>query len=236
MGPRGASGPAGAAAEGAITAPALAVDPRAPVAPGDRRELVLLRLLAAGAVAAFALSGVVGGDKPGTTAPTTATVPSDLVGKDQVTAQDELTRLGLKSSIKGLSSSQAPGNVLRADPSGGSVVKVGSTVTLFVSTGLKLATVPSLKGMTVQQATAALTARGLKYGDETDTNDLATAGTVIKQDPVAGSTAPRGSAVAVTVSSGPKQVGVPDLRGQDLQPHVVDEPAGRDDHQDRPTR
>ena len=41
------------------------------------------------------------------------------------------------------------------------MVKLGSTVTLFVSTGLKLATVPSLKGMTVQQATAALTARGL---------------------------------------------------------------------------
>ena len=31
------------------------------------------------------------------------------------------------------------------------MVKVGSTVTLFVSTGLKLATVPSLKGMTVER-------------------------------------------------------------------------------------
>ena len=57
----------------------------------------------------------------------------------------------------------------------------------------------------------------------------------------------------MTVSSGPKHVGVPDLRGQDLptakanleqaglqgrehQPHVVDEPAVRDDHQHRPTR
>jgi beta-lactam-binding protein with PASTA domain len=178
--------------------------------------LVLLLLLAAGAVAAVALSGVVGDGKTGTTAPTAVAVPSDLVGKDQVTAQNELTRAGLKYSIRGLASSQPPGNVLRVDPSGGTVVKPGSTVTLFVSTGLKLATVPALKGMTVQQATAALNSRGLQYGDETDMNDLATAGTVIKQDPVAGSTAPRGSSVAVTVSSGPKQVGVPDLRGQDL--------------------
>ncbi len=69
---------------------------------------------------------------------------------------------GSRPSIRGLASSQPPGNVLRVNPSGGTVVKPGSTVTLFVSTGLKLATVPTLKGMTVQQATAALNARGLQ--------------------------------------------------------------------------
>ena len=215
VGPRAGPGPA-AAAEGASAPRPLAVDPRAPVAAGRRRGRRLSRSRASSVT-----------ERPGRPRPTTVAVPSDLVGKDQVTAQNELTRLGLKPAIRGLASSQQPGNVLRVDPSGGSVVKLGSTVTLFVSTGLKLATVPSLKGMTVQQATAALTARGLRYGDETDTNDLATAGTVIKQDPVAGSTAPRGSSVAVTVSSGPKQVGVPDLRGEDLPTAKANLEAGR---------
>ena len=44
----------------------------------------------------------IGDRKTGTTPPTTVAVPSDLVGKDQVTAQNELSRLGLKASIRGL--------------------------------------------------------------------------------------------------------------------------------------
>jgi eukaryotic-like serine/threonine-protein kinase len=178
--------------------------------------LLVLLVLAAGAVAAVALSGVVGGDSTGTTTASQVSVPNDLAGKDQIAAQDELTARGLKYAIKGENSSADPGNVLRAVPRGGSSVKPASTVTLYVSTGLKLVAVPPLKGMTKDQATAALQARGLQYGVETDTNDLATAGTVIKQAPLAGSTAAKGSSVAVTVSSGPKSVGVPDLRGEDL--------------------
>ena len=85
----------------------------------------------------------VGDGKTGTTArrprPPSRATWSD---KDQVTAQNELARLGLKPAIRGLASSQQPGNVVRVDPSGGSVVKLGTTVTLFVSTGLKLETSP----------------------------------------------------------------------------------------------
>jgi beta-lactam-binding protein with PASTA domain len=181
--------------------------------------LLVLLVLAAGAVAAVALSGVLGGGggNTGTTTAKQAKVPNDLVGKDQIAAQDELTNLGLKYAIKGQNSSVDPGNVLRAVPRSGSTVNAGSTVTLYVSTGVKLVTVPSLKGMTKPQAKAALQGRDLVYGDETQTNDLAAAGTIIKQAPLAGSTAAKGSSVAVTISSGPKLVGVPDLRGEDIQ-------------------
>ena len=83
--------------------------------------------------------------------------------------------------------------------------------------GVTLETVPKLTGMTCTEATAALTAQGLEIGDQTETNDLATAGTVIAQEPVAGRDgAERARPSTVTISKGPKDVRVPDLTGQDL--------------------
>jgi beta-lactam-binding protein with PASTA domain len=195
--------------------------PAPPVRPRRSRwpwVLLALLVLAAGAVAAVALTGVIGGGSgtPTTTAPAFVHVPNDLVGKVEVDATDELTSLGLKAVPRVRASSKDPGDVVAVSPPGGSRLKTGASVILYISKGVTVRTVPKITDMTLADATALLTQHGLTIGDQNSVNDLADAGTVIAQDPAAGSTAPLGSAVAVTVSKGPKDVLVPDLTGQDL--------------------
>jgi serine/threonine-protein kinase len=122
----------------------------------------------------------------------------------------------LKANPVNRASAQPPGVVIGVSPPGGSQLKRGSPVTLMISKGVNLATVPKVTGIPLDQARALLTAHGLKIGGQTETNDLAPAGTVIAQNPAAAATAPAGSSVDLTLSKGPKDVLVPDLTGQDL--------------------
>jgi serine/threonine-protein kinase len=70
-------------------------------------------------------------------------------------------------------------------------------------TPVKQAAVPDLVGMTQQGATAALEQAGLKVGTVvSEQSDKGPAGTVITQDPVAGSKLAEGGLVALTLSSG----------------------------------
>ncbi len=195
--------------------------PPVPVRPKRSRwpwVLLALLVLAAGAVAAVALTGVIGGGNrtPTTAPPTVARVPSGLVGLDEAPATARLQGAGLTARPVNRASSQAPGVVIGVSPPGGRQVKIGSSVTLLISKGVNLETVPKVTGMTLQEATALLTQHGLKIGNQSETNDLSTAGTVIAQTPVAAATAPVGSSVDLTISKGPKDALVPDLTGQDL--------------------
>lgn len=77
--------------------------------------------------------------------------------------------------------------------------------------------VPSVSGMTVSQATSALSAAGLTLGSQTtQASDTVAKGQIVSQNPAAGSTAASGSAVSVVVSSGTENATLPDsaeLRG-----------------------
>jgi serine/threonine-protein kinase len=74
--------------------------------------------------------------------------------------------------------------------------------------------VPSVVGLSLEDAEAALTEVGLKRGEVTEVNDKTVpAGQVISQSPIALFPAEEGSEVDLTVSSGPKQVTVPELVG-----------------------
>ncbi len=106
--------------------------------------------------------------------------------------------------------------MIGVSPPGGSPLRRGASVTLSVSKGVTVRTVPKITNMTIGEATTLLQQHGLTVGDQTQKEDLSDAGTVISQDPAAGATAPVGSAVAVVISKGPKEVLVPDLGGQDL--------------------
>lgn len=83
----------------------------------------------------------------------------------------------------------------------------------------KQVAVPDLVGMTEQGAAKALEQAGLKVGKVvSEQSDKGPAGTVITQDPAAGSQVAEGSLVALTVSSGaspspPPAVDVPDVVG-----------------------
>jgi len=66
-----------------------------------------------------------------------------------------------------------------------------------------MTTVPNVVGSTQTAAQSAISAAGLTVGTVTSTNNAAPAGQVIGQNPIGGSSAVTGSAVAMTVSLGP---------------------------------
>jgi beta-lactam-binding protein with PASTA domain/predicted Ser/Thr protein kinase len=81
--------------------------------------------------------------------------------------------------------------------------------------GGKTTTVPNITNLTVQQATAKLTAQGLKLGNSTCSGDAAVspnvpAGEIMSQQPAANSTTTTGNGVDYCVSSGPQQKTLPD--------------------------
>jgi beta-lactam-binding protein with PASTA domain/predicted Ser/Thr protein kinase len=202
-----ALGPAaGMAAAEATPPPPYYADPA--VDPYERRRPPWWAwLLAALALAAIAL-GVVLLTRPGD-----VTVPR-VVGQDVASARAELRAAGLEVDVARVTSGRAVDTVLAQDPAGGEQAQDGSTVTLTVSRGPGTVAIPSVEGMGEQKATAKLIDTGLvvdrvvRQADETVSE-----GRVIKTSPVAGTPVDRGSDVTLFVSSGPRQVAVPDVVG-----------------------
>ncbi len=140
------------------------------------------------------------------------TVP-ELAGWNKDTAREKLRALNLTLLIKPEETTDVPVDcVVRTDPAAGSVVKAGTTVTLYIrrdSTEVSYVTVPACIGSTSeQQASLRLTQRGLAMRVIT-VEDASPAGTVIAQSPNAGAMVMRGTVVTVTVSSGPPPVVAP---------------------------
>ncbi len=104
------------------------------------------------------------------------------------------------------------GNAVKTEPAAGKPVETGSDVLLIVSKGPKPAVVPDVAGLKKGAATTAITDAGLVVGAEAAVEDAAAANTVIAQDPPAGSETPIGSAVDLTLSSGPPSVEIPDIK------------------------
>ncbi len=127
-------------------------------------------------------------------------IPS-LVGNDPTSAGQQLGTLGLSATESNEASNSVPaGKVTRTDPQAGSSVAVGTTVTVFVSTGPPQVQVPDLTNATQQQAQAALASQDLKANFVTQpvTNQQQD-GVVIAQNPQPGSSVNDGSTVTVTI-------------------------------------
>jgi beta-lactam-binding protein with PASTA domain/predicted Ser/Thr protein kinase len=102
-------------------------------------------------------------------------------------------------------SSKPEGTVLSQDPVAQSQVQTGSTVTLTVAIPFPKVTVPDVSTgcPTLEQATADLVAANLTVGETpAGTSDTCAEGTVIAQDPIAGTKVARNSPVTLTLSSG----------------------------------
>ena len=105
-----------------------------------------------------------------------------------------------------------PGIVLEQNPPADRQVEPGSEVDLVVSAEPRPVVVPSLDGMTLDTAEAALANAGLELGEITDENsEDVPEDRIISQSPEAFTEVPRGSAVDVVVSTGPSVVIVPDV-------------------------
>jgi beta-lactam-binding protein with PASTA domain len=128
----------------------------------------------------------------------------DVVGFREDAAVRTLKDAGLKP-VAGPPkvSDQAPGTVLSQDPPADQLVDKGSDVTITVAKAPKQVDVPSVVGQTVDQATTTLTDAGLKLGNPTDQESDQPAGTILSQDPPAGSTVDKGTPVDVVVAVAP---------------------------------
>jgi serine/threonine-protein kinase len=121
----------------------------------------------------------------------------------------------------------AVGNVIATQPLGGSRIDEGSTVTMQVSTGPTQVQVPRLSGLTQAEAEQKLNSIGLTLSPNPPRKASSTAETdkVIAQEPSAGVRVDIDQPIVITIGSGPEQVRVPTVVGQDIsiaQPNLVD--------------
>jgi serine/threonine-protein kinase len=107
------------------------------------------------------------------------------------------------------------GVVISTDPEAGTKVPKDTEVTLIVSSGPSEVSVPSLLGLTEQEAKDALTAAGLTLGTITQgTSPTAPLGKVIESNPETGTYATSGSVVDLIISNG--KVEVPDVTSMNV--------------------
>ena len=99
------------------------------------------------------------------------------------------------------------GMVIRTDPAAGTEIEPGTSLTIYVSKGkeTKKVEVPSLYGMTEEQARQALSDRGLSVGSADHVANSAAAGTVVWQSTSAGTEVDEGTSINIQISTGPSQ-------------------------------
>ncbi|MDP9858940.1 serine/threonine-protein kinase [Olsenella profusa DSM 13989] len=106
------------------------------------------------------------------------------------------------------------GKVAAQNPAAGATAKAGDTVTYQLSKGPETTSVPSVVGMTQDQATKKLQDAGFTVTVKNADSDSVEKGKVISQSPSSGRAA-KGSTVTITVSNGSSTVDVPDETGKD---------------------
>jgi serine/threonine-protein kinase len=158
--------------------------------------VLYLLLRSSGSAAAFAVPNVV--LQPVGTA--SQTLQNDGL---KVATQDVQPAFGL-----------GPGTVLDQSPKPPNKVSKGDTVTLKVVATPAQVTVPDVTGEDVGTATSSLQQAGFTVSQQSSPSNQH-AGTVINQSPAGNAQAAQGSKVTLTVSSGPAQVTVPDVVGED---------------------
>ncbi len=147
--------------------------------------------------------------------PSSVAVPA-VTGLTQAAATTSITGAGLTlgSVMQAASTTVVAGSVVSETPAAGTLVALGSAVSLVVSNGPPMVAVPAVTGLTGAAATTAITGAGLTVGTVTQAPSTTVAlGNVISESPIAGTSVVLGSAVNLVISSGPPQVAVPTVTG-----------------------
>ncbi|WP_288312722.1 Stk1 family PASTA domain-containing Ser/Thr kinase [uncultured Selenomonas sp.] len=147
-------------------------------------------------------------------------VVPDVVGKQMTLARQILEDKKLRVNVaETYDADVPPGQVVSQTPEAGSKVKEERLVTIYVSKGGEELTMPDLKGLSKSDAEAKLKKMGLKLGNVYEKASDEEVGTVIQQDPHAGSKVSKGQEVDIIVSKGPKEkkVSVPNVTGASLE-------------------
>ncbi|MFI1563584.1 Stk1 family PASTA domain-containing Ser/Thr kinase [Streptomyces sp. NPDC020490] len=110
---------------------------------------------------------------------------------------------------------QSKGKVCSQDPGKNTDVKKGSTVNFVVSTGAPKVTVPSVIGLSLDEAKSKLEGDDYQFQVETKTRESSeTANQVLDQDPVSGKRVEKGSTITLTIAKAAETVPVPDVSGK----------------------
>jgi eukaryotic-like serine/threonine-protein kinase len=129
----------------------------------------------------------------------------NVVGQESQTAQQLLQQAGFQVSVQSeQSDSVTTGRVTRTDPGANAMVKRGSSVTMFVSTGPQNVNVPNVVGQMQNQASQTLQQAGFQvFVSQQNSNNPTDNGRVLAQNPAAGQQQPKGSGVTLTVGRFP---------------------------------
>ncbi|GAB2983020.1 Stk1 family PASTA domain-containing Ser/Thr kinase [Actinotalea caeni] len=139
----------------------------------------------------------------------------DVAGQSPDAAQDLLTDTGLDGDtlLDQVWDQEVPeGQVVRSEPSAGSLVDHDTTITLMVSQGREPIAVPDVSGRPLEEAEELILDAGAEpqVGDEAYSDDVPQ-GHVVSQD-VTGD-ALRGDPITLVISKGPELFEVPNLFG-----------------------
>jgi beta-lactam-binding protein with PASTA domain/predicted Ser/Thr protein kinase len=123
-----------------------------------------------------------------------------VVGVTYEQAAGQLQGAGFAVARRDVESNDPKDTVVQEDPSANTLAPKGSTVTLYVSKGPKDLVVPEVGSFSRADAIATLRSSGFKVVvDTSDVQDPSLDGVVLFQTPGAGTSAPPGSTVTITV-------------------------------------
>nr|WP_152209315.1 Stk1 family PASTA domain-containing Ser/Thr kinase [Bifidobacterium cebidarum] len=142
--------------------------------------------------------------------PQSVAVP-DVKNMSQEEARTELESAGFKvsSTVKTEDSADIEKDkVTRTDPAAGSPTAKGSTITIYVSSGMT--TMPNLVGQ-AKDAVISQYSSQFNFVVEAETSDTVEAGSISRTDPAAGTSIEQGSTITIWVSTGKEKVTVPSI-------------------------
>ncbi|WP_423734790.1 Stk1 family PASTA domain-containing Ser/Thr kinase [Bifidobacterium felsineum] len=142
--------------------------------------------------------------------PQSVSVP-DVKNMSQEEARTELESAGFKvsSTVKTEDSADIEKDkVTRTDPAAGAPTAKGSTITIYVSSGMT--TMPNLVGQT-KDAVISQYSSQFNFVVETEASDTVEAGSISRTNPAAGTSIEQGSTITIWVSTGKEKVTVPTI-------------------------
>ncbi|WP_407551447.1 Stk1 family PASTA domain-containing Ser/Thr kinase [Streptomyces sp. Pv4-95] len=148
----------------------------------------------------------------------TVPVPS-LVGKTLKEAKER----GVNGSFKVVEGGSEPcdnakkGQVTRQDPKSGEEIEKNETVTVTMCTGAVKVTVPNVKGLTLDEATSDLKAKGFTDIETKTVVSDREPGTVADQNPQPGAKKAKDTTITLSIAQAVPKVSVPDVIGQDFE-------------------